>query len=32
VTVGIAVAGLIATMALIRTDEIGAMDEAAVQV
>ena len=32
VTVGIAVAGLIATMALIRTDEISAMEEAAVQV
>jgi EmrB/QacA subfamily drug resistance transporter len=32
VTVGIAVAGLIATMALIRTNEIGAMEEAAVQV
>jgi EmrB/QacA subfamily drug resistance transporter len=32
VTVGIAVAGLIATMTLIRPDEIGAMEEAAVQV
>ena len=32
VTVGIAVAGLIATLVLIRPDEIGAMDEAAVQV
>ena len=32
VTVGIAVAGLIATIALIRPDEIGAMEEAAVQV
>ena len=32
VTVGIAVAGLIASVALIRTDEIGAMEEAAVQV
>ena len=31
-TVGIAVAGLIATLALIRPDEIGAMEEAAVQV
>jgi Major Facilitator Superfamily len=32
VTVGIAVAGLIATVALIRTDEIGALEGAAVQV